>query len=190
MNLFTKQDFIGHSGQKLSWKIECDALTDEDWETCAFFIAEKTKTKFGAVEGIPNGGLKLAAALQKYVTEGPLLIVDDVCTTGKSLEDHRAGRDAIGFVLFTRRFSALPKWCNSLWVLGDTLEVLRHEIHDQCELEKNLESLGMCFYDDYGALDMFEVIKTFIEKERKDAMVQGINDFIEKKIKDACKEAW
>ena len=44
----------------------------------------------------------MAEAMQSYCTDGPLLIVDDVLTTGGSMEEFRAGRDAIGAVIFMR----------------------------------------------------------------------------------------
>lgn len=36
MDLFQKVDFISHSGKPLDWKLECDALTDKDWECIAY----------------------------------------------------------------------------------------------------------------------------------------------------------
>lgn len=69
--------FVGNSGAVLPWKIECDALTDA---TIAGFAAAIAQTvRFGEVEGVPRGGLRLAKALEAYATDGPLLIVDDVC---------------------------------------------------------------------------------------------------------------
>ena len=32
MNLFQKVDFKSSAGLDLSWKIECDAITDDEWE--------------------------------------------------------------------------------------------------------------------------------------------------------------
>lgn len=106
MNLFQKEDFISHSGLPLKWKIECDALTDGDIECLAMLIAENIG-KFGQVEGVPRGGLRLAEALKPYVTEGPLLLVDDVYTTGRSMELYRKshtliGERVIGAVIFAR----------------------------------------------------------------------------------------
>lgn len=102
MNLFQEGNFISHAGQELNWKIECDALTDEDWDCLARIIHERTR--FGSVYGIPRGGIKLAKALEKYITPGhPLrLVVDDVYTTGKSMEEVMTPSD-LGFVVFTRR---------------------------------------------------------------------------------------
>ena len=45
MNLFIKEDFISHAGLPLTWKVECDALTDEDYEALAKIVSEKIKFK-------------------------------------------------------------------------------------------------------------------------------------------------
>ena len=68
MNLFVKENFISHSGNKLDFKIECDALTDEDIECIAYIISKKYT--FSNVFGIPRGRLWLqsrerAAALKR-----------------------------------------------------------------------------------------------------------------------------
>ena len=101
MNLFQLGKFTSHAGNELNWKIECDALTDEDWDCLARIINERTR--FGSVYGIPRGGTKLALALEKYITPGhPLrLVVDDVYTTGKSMREIMEGND-LGFVVFAR----------------------------------------------------------------------------------------
>jgi len=106
MTLFKRGDFQLHSGDLSSWKIDCDALTDEDIETLAWMIADRFM--FGSVEGVPSGGLRLAEALARWARTGKLLIVDDVLTTGASMEEQRAGREAIGVVIFARR--ACPDW--------------------------------------------------------------------------------
>lgn len=101
MNLFQTGKFISHAGHELNWKIECDALSDSDWDCLASIIRDRTR--FGSVYGIPRGGVKLANALEKYVTPNhPLrLVVDDVYTTGKSMRDVMEPRD-LGFVVFAR----------------------------------------------------------------------------------------
>lgn len=101
MNLFQSGSFISHAGKQLDWKIECDALTDEDWECLAKMIAERCS--FGTVYGIPRGGTKLALALEKYCNpkSSTRLVVDDVYTTGKSMRDAMTPDD-IGFVVFAR----------------------------------------------------------------------------------------
>jgi len=110
-NLFVKQDFISHSGKELDFKIECDALTDEDIETLSYIISKKFN--FFGVIGIPRGGLRLAKALEKYKTmeSSYLLLADDVLTTGKSMRGYRdkyIKYSVIGTVLFAR--GKCPDW--------------------------------------------------------------------------------
>lgn len=103
MTLFQTGLFQLHSGAYSTWKIDCDALTWEDIETLAGMVAQKLGYVFSAVEGVPQGGLRLAVALQGYCqASGPLVIVDDVLTTGESMEEQRAGRAALGCVIFAR----------------------------------------------------------------------------------------
>ena len=121
--LFEKVIFTSHSGKKLLFKIDCDALTNEDIECIAEFIA--SKTEFGVVDGIPRGGIRLANALEKYaVIDAPFnyLIVDDVFTTGTSMEAHKAKlsplinpNDVVGWVIFAR--GKLPLWINAMFQL-------------------------------------------------------------------------
>jgi orotate phosphoribosyltransferase len=113
MSLFQRGAFKLHSGAFTDWKIDCDALTDEDIETLAEQIGRRFR--FGSVEGVPTGGLRLAVALERYLLPDslPLLIVDDVLTTGASMEEQRAGRDAIGVVIFSR--GACPGWVTPIF---------------------------------------------------------------------------
>jgi len=112
--LFQLGKFKLNSGAVSEYKIDCDALTDEDWKALAWLIAERLPL-FSAVEGVPTGGLKLAEAMQCYVTPntGPLLIVDDVMTSGGSMERWRRGRPAIGAVVFARLMP--PSWITPLF---------------------------------------------------------------------------
>ena len=103
-----------HGGQQSDWKIECDSLSDNDWK-CLAKIATGLLPPFGEVEGVPRGGLLFADALRLYSTHGPLLIADDVCTTGISLENHRADRDVIGVVAFSR--GSVPAWVIAVFEL-------------------------------------------------------------------------
>lgn len=132
-NLFTWGDFVANSGKTLPFKVECDALTDEDIECAARYVAGRFR--FKNVVGVPRGGLRLAAALGEYVgvwdhdrpddhLPFPPLIVDDVLTTGGSMERMRAEMnwpDAVGFVIFDRR-AGLPRttspWIKSFWSMG------------------------------------------------------------------------
>ena len=116
MSLFQKGWFKSNSGKKLPWKIECDYLSDEDWQWAAYIIG--TNFHFNRVEGIPKGGSKLSNILQVYTKSGGgLLIVDDVFTTGVSMERQRNGReDVIGVVLFARNLT--PDWIRAIWNIG------------------------------------------------------------------------
>lgn len=64
-NLFRSGEFVLHSGQPSGWKIDADALTDADLATLAAIAAERLPP-FGSVEGVPNGGLRFAEALQPH----------------------------------------------------------------------------------------------------------------------------
>ncbi len=108
ISLFQTGSFKSHSGEILPWKIACDTLSLDDWECLALMLSEMIGP-FGSVEGVPKGGIPFANALGKHVTQGPLLIVDDVFTTGRSMETHRAGRRSVGAVAFSRG-PQVPGW--------------------------------------------------------------------------------
>lgn len=114
MNLFRTGDFALSSGRRSNWKIDCEALTAWDWKTLALMLAERLPA-FGKVEGVPRGGLLLAAAMEAYATSGEsrLLVVDDVLTSGASMEKVRAGRHAVGAVVFAR--GSCPWWVMPLF---------------------------------------------------------------------------
>lgn len=117
--LFETGWFRLHSGEATTWRINCEVLSDESIKTLAAIIADRCK--FGSVEGVPTGGLSLAEALRPLATTGPLLIVDDVLTTGSSMEEHRAGRDAIGYVIFDRSGGGRQPWVRALWSDGPVM---------------------------------------------------------------------
>ena len=116
--LFVNGEFTLHSGEASRWKIDCDALTSQDWRTLAL-IASTILPPFRAVEGVPRGGLPFAEALRKHAQpnnpEAWLLIADDVGTTGASMEEQRAGREAYGVVAFAR--GSLAPWIKPLFVM-------------------------------------------------------------------------
>lgn len=119
MNLFVDGEFTAHSGETLLFKINCDALRKSDFATLAAEIARRMG-RFRGVYGIPRGGIRLSLALLRYCTGSPLdpmLIVDDVLTTGRSMEEARKhfGPHTIGAVIFTRR--PCPDWIMPLFVL-------------------------------------------------------------------------
>jgi orotate phosphoribosyltransferase len=113
--LFQSGLFTLASGATSRWKIECDAISPLEWKTLAL-MASEILPPFGAVEGVPRGGIPFAEALAAYVTEGPLLIAEDVVTTGGSMERYRNGRDAIGVSVFSR--GQHPGWVTPLFVMN------------------------------------------------------------------------
>lgn len=123
-HLFHQGDYTFHSGSSSKWKLECEALTEADWETIAFVISEKFV--FGEVFGVPRGGMVLQTKLQKYATnhsEDPVLIVDDVMTTGKSMEELLSSlkiplsRKIHGVVLFCRDRTTCPAWVHPIFTM-------------------------------------------------------------------------
>ena len=122
-DLFTSINFKSHSGLNLSWKIECDVLSDPEWFTISKMIMELTPP-FQRAVGIPRGGVKLGDLLNEHATgneKDPICIVDDVLTTGKSMEEflsqYSRNRDipfmAIGWVVFAR--VQTPDWVTALF---------------------------------------------------------------------------
>ncbi len=123
--LFQLGEFVLRSGQRSEWKIEADALTPDDWEALAK-MASEILPPFGAVHGVPRGGVPFANALRKYsraCSTGiprPVLIAEDVCTTGGSMERFRAGLGSlasgwpsIGVCVFAR--GECPGWVTPLF---------------------------------------------------------------------------
>lgn len=118
VDLFVTGDFVLSSGNKSSWKIQCEALTDQDLATIASLVAGVFR--FSKVESVPTGGERLAVALE--VHKGPTgkeLLVDDVLTTGASMEKVRAGRHMQGIVLFSR--GPCPGWVWPVFQLNSCL---------------------------------------------------------------------
>lgn len=129
MNLFQLGSFTLRSGQKSNWKIECDALTTDDWMALARMAAE-ILPPFRKVYGVPRGGIPFATCLEAYAKGGmsdPILIAEDVVTTGNSMVDFRQkislelGRKeyvlhCIGVCVFARS-KCLP-WVTPLFQMG------------------------------------------------------------------------
>lgn len=111
--------FSTHSKFQLPWKVDCDDLSDEDIESIARIIS--WKFAFSEVYGVPTGGTRLADALRKYAIdkEYPALIVDDVLTSGKSMErlKQEIGGNPIGIVVFSR--GKCPNWVWSIFTVNE-----------------------------------------------------------------------
>lgn len=120
--LFNFGGFKLHSGGISDFKIDCDALTDGDWESVAELIA--SKIKFYEVIPIPTGGQKLANLLRHYkdANSAVILIVDDVLTTGKSMEEMRnklpRSSDVAGVVVFSR--IEPPYWIHPIFIANSS----------------------------------------------------------------------
>ena len=120
MNLFQWGLFTLNSGAKSAWKIECDALSIDDWAALAEMVRQMVGP-FSTVEGVPTGGLLLAQALKPYTSklpDMPHLIVDDVLTTGGSMERLKTVsggqfRNIMGAVIFAR--GPCPHWIKPLF---------------------------------------------------------------------------
>lgn len=119
--LFQRGTFRLHSGESSDFKIDCDALSAEDWAALAQ-EAVKRLPMFGQVMAVPRGGYPFAEALAPYAKgtdELPLLIVDDVLTTGRSMKEALSKatwarpRVVIGVVAFAR--GPVPKWVTALF---------------------------------------------------------------------------
>ncbi len=116
--LFENKPFSSHGGITLSFKIECDALNDADLATLADLI--NRGFVFGKVYGVPRGGTRLADALRKFcVASEVTLIVDDVFTTGASMENARQeiGENSVGVVIFAR--ADCPSWIHPIFQLSE-----------------------------------------------------------------------
>jgi hypothetical protein len=104
MGLFRSGDssFKLKSGGVSSFKIDCAALTQNDWATLAEMIALRS-VFFGSCAGIANGGIQLAEELQRWATGslGRRMVVNDVWTTGASILKCM-GHGDIGWVVFAR----------------------------------------------------------------------------------------
>ena len=126
IDLFQSVNFKSHSGLDLTWKIEMDALTADEWNTIAKMIVEYS-SPFSEAIGIPSGGVKLAELLNEYATKDPahpICIVDDVLTTGMSMDEFKTKRQwrnptqYIGWVVFSR--NKPPDWVNTLFQMPIT----------------------------------------------------------------------
>ena len=107
--LFQMGEFISHAGLKLPWKIECDAISPEEWNALARMVIDYQKESFSKAVGIPRGGIPFADALNEYGSgdpNDPILIADDVYTTGTSfnqfISENYSNQKVIKWCVFAR----------------------------------------------------------------------------------------
>jgi len=110
MDLFQQYNYTGHAGDSLTWKIECDALSDDEWKILANTLLTYEKRPFRVAVGIPRGAVKLGNALNVFATgesHHPVLVVDDVYTTGTSFREfkdkHYPNEHIMQWVIFARK---------------------------------------------------------------------------------------
>lgn len=119
-----------HSGGESWWSLDCDDLSDSELAVCAKMISLKNGPFAQAVEPSSHHGSaapRLASILnQVYATHhigDGLIAVDDVLTTGASLEELRKelqrqypNADAVrGYVIFAR--GDCPDWITPIFRL-------------------------------------------------------------------------
>lgn len=120
-DLFVWGNFRSSSGNDLPYKIDADALSDASIKTLARIIADKYT--FRMVHSVPTGGNRLARALGAYLSpEGVDLVVDDVLTTGASMERVKRGIAAdptniLGVVIFAR--GECPEWVKAFLTVAE-----------------------------------------------------------------------
>jgi orotate phosphoribosyltransferase len=118
--LFKFGNFTLHSGSKSNFKIDCDALSDQDIESLAESVAAKFQYKQAV--GVPRGGIRFAEALNRYrdPKHNLILIVDDVLTTGKSMieyADKFKNEQVQGIVIFARNIC--PEWIVPIFIANN-----------------------------------------------------------------------
>lgn len=134
--LFSNVPFTSSSGQELTWKIECDALSDHDVSCLARVGVRLLQSKLHMFPvwpknmrfiGVPRGGIRFARAMEEFALscpEGDLgdpfpIVVDDVLTTGKTLREVMAKHNTPkGFVFFCRNYHAMPANTEALFMLN------------------------------------------------------------------------
>jgi len=101
-SLFELGSFQLSSGGTSSFRINAHKLTTDDWEALAHMALSILPT-FREVVGVPTGGEAFAEALLPHTSYGPVLVVDDVLTTGNSIRKVANDyKDSILLVAFSR----------------------------------------------------------------------------------------
>jgi len=122
MSLFQSGNFTLHSGNRSIFKIDCDFIPDSGLVALAP-LGHKIIGPFSSVIGVPattpggiDNGARFAKAMLPYVSgSGPILIVDDVLSTGRSMNEMREklGVNTVGLVIFAREKP--PEWIKAIF---------------------------------------------------------------------------
>ena len=122
-NIFRLGKEVSHPREELEWKIECGVLTERDYETIVHIIVEEWKLQFKKVVFLGENGDQFAAAVLPFIQVNndnyPILIVDDVLTTGKSMVKAMLDVkqcyecEVIGVVIFA--LGECPKWIRPIF---------------------------------------------------------------------------
>jgi orotate phosphoribosyltransferase len=122
MSLFQVGLFQLHSGGESNFRINCEELSYADLQALAH-IGASMVGPFGDVIGIPTGGQRFADLMWQYRTVGPLLIVDDVMTTGRSMREAQQNDDDKGLVIFLRGYPKGLGWVTAIFEMDDNYVV-------------------------------------------------------------------
>ena len=132
-HLFQYGKFSLSSRRQSRLKLECNALTSADLDTCALLL-QYILPAFDFAVGVSTGGDALAYRMQAFQTVETLnprqiLIIDDVFTTGASICKERdklkkKGPTAVifGAVIFAR--APTPAWVTALFTLNSQLSLI------------------------------------------------------------------
>lgn len=129
MSLFQWGNFTLHSGDKTWWRIDCDDLTESEIAIFAKMIREKAGEYHRALCPDSHKGSaapRLTSALHEHRAASSgrgykTLIVDDVLTTGASMNEVRQlaaasqlkGSEIEGYVIFAR--GTCPAWITPIF---------------------------------------------------------------------------
>lgn len=133
MNLFETGDFILHNGAATFWRLNAECFSSDDLIKFAqIVLANVWFHGIDRVVGVPTGGEAFAEAIRRlrtyplledaaYVPDHPgafTLIVDDVLTTGASMQNaaRRVKSPIVGAVIFARPDPYTGKFCVPDWV--------------------------------------------------------------------------
>lgn len=119
MSLFTKNIAVGRN---IKWVIDCDAFTSTDWDCIADLIRER-HPQYSHVEGVTHQAKPLVDRLNRYTTNGPVLLVDTVLDVELMLAARLWFRtrkrfvnlEVCGYVIFATL--PCPQWVRALWQL-------------------------------------------------------------------------